>query len=177
MTHVARTGDGFIQRIDPPARLYVIGSWPDGRALAELALALKWAVVLIDDIREGFNLERRLSSITPDNMTAVVVMTHNLARDCVCLRAVLSRSFGYIGVIGSHTRRTALIDQLADLHDLDLLESFERVYCPAGLNLGGDGPAAVALSVLAEIQSILNGQDASCLTERNGPIHEVRSAR
>ena len=32
-------------------------------------------------------------------------------------------------------------------------ECCERIYAPVGLDLGGDGPEAIALSVIAEVQA------------------------
>ena len=34
----------------------------------------------------------------------------------------------------------------------------ERLFSPVGLDIGGDGPEAVAISALAEIQSCIHGK-------------------
>jgi xanthine/CO dehydrogenase XdhC/CoxF family maturation factor len=37
-------------------------------------------------------------------------------------------------------------------------ECCERLYAPVGLDLGGDGPEAIALSVMAEVQAVCQGK-------------------
>jgi xanthine/CO dehydrogenase XdhC/CoxF family maturation factor len=48
----------------------------------------------------------------------------------------------------------------------------DRLHNPVGLDLGGDTPEEIAMSIVAEIQSVLNGRDARALHERIAPIHE-----
>jgi len=37
-------------------------------------------------------------------------------------------------------------------------ECCERIYAPVGLDLGGDGPEAIALAVMAEAQAVCMGK-------------------
>lgn len=66
-----------------------------------------------------------------------------------------------------------MIEQLAELEIPSLLEHLDGFYCPSGLDLGGEGPEAIALSVLAEIQAVLNGREGSRLSMLNRPIHDT----
>ncbi len=34
----------------------------------------------------------------------------------------------------------------------------ERVFAPIGMDLGGDGPEAIALSIVAEVQGVVQGR-------------------
>jgi xanthine/CO dehydrogenase XdhC/CoxF family maturation factor len=45
------------------------------------------------------------------------------------------------------------------------------MHAPMGLDIGADGPEQVALAVIAEIQSVLNGRQGRSLSGRSGPIH------
>lgn len=172
-TAVGEGGDGLIQQIQPLPRLIILGDWPDGMALSKQAGLLDWQVVVHDASEPDFDAEAVVASVEPEPWTAIMIMTHNLARDCMCLKAVLPRKYPYVGVIGSHKRRDALIEQLAELEIPSLLEHLDGFYCPSGLDLGGEGPEAIALSVLAEIQAVLNGREGSRLSMLNRPIHDT----
>jgi len=41
-----------------------------------------------------------------------------------------------------------------------------------GLDIGGDGPEAVALAVLAEMTAVLNARSGQMLKWRERPIHD-----
>ena len=45
-----------------------------------------------------------------------------------------------------------------------------------GLDIGGDAPESVALSVLAEITAYFNGRNGRMLKERTVPIHNPEPA-
>lgn len=47
-----------------------------------------------------------------------------------------------------------------------------KLHSPVGLNFGGETPENIALSIVAEIQAVLNCRSAESLHERNAPIHE-----
>ncbi len=74
---------------------------------------------------------------------------------------------GYIGALGSRRTQQARADWLAyrDVTDLD------RICGPAGLDIGANTPAEIALSVLAEALAAQSGRDGRPLRERSGSIH------
>jgi xanthine/CO dehydrogenase XdhC/CoxF family maturation factor len=82
-----------------------------------------------------------------------IVMSHHLATDRSYL-AQLSRSdIPYIGLLGPKDRRRRLLEDLgADARDLE-----GRLHGPAGLDIAAVGPAAIALSILAEMHGTLAG--------------------
>jgi xanthine/CO dehydrogenase XdhC/CoxF family maturation factor len=47
----------------------------------------------------------------------------------------------------------------------------EHWHAPAGLDLGGDTPEQVALSIASEAQAVFLGRNGGKIRERNGPIH------
>ena len=42
---------------------------------------------------------------------------------------------------------------------------------PAGIDIGADGPPEIALSILAELVSVVRGGSAGSLMDRPGPLH------
>ena len=50
----------------------------------------------------------------------------------------------------------------------------EKLHSPIGLDLGGETPEEIALSIIAEVQSALNRRKAHSLREMDGPIHAPR---
>jgi xanthine/CO dehydrogenase XdhC/CoxF family maturation factor len=46
-----------------------------------------------------------------------------------------------------------------------------RLHAPIGLDLGGETPASIALSAVAEIEAVIHGRPAGFLRERQSPIH------
>jgi xanthine dehydrogenase accessory factor len=87
----------------------------------------------------------------------VVLVTRGHRYDYQCLRKVLEHSPlpGYIGMIGSRRRVRATFEALLEEgFDRELLG---RVRAPIGLDLGGETPAEIAVSVAAEIVHLWNG--------------------
>jgi len=50
-------------------------------------------------------------------------------------------------------------------------EGNDRVFGPVGLDLGADGPEQIALSVVAELLSVLSRRKPGHLREREGVVH------
>jgi xanthine/CO dehydrogenase XdhC/CoxF family maturation factor len=84
-----------------------------------------------------------------DAFDLAIVMSHHLASDRAYLGVLAQASMAYIGLLGPTARRDRLLGELGD-PTAKLLEG--RLHSPAGLDLGGRGPAAIALSIVAEMQ-------------------------
>jgi xanthine dehydrogenase accessory factor len=106
----------------------------------------------------SFHDLRELTDVDMHGLCGVLVMTHNLTKDAWCLdelaRCGLNPNNVYLGLLGPTRRRSevfqhtkARADHAEAAHPLDspLLRS------PMGLDLGGIGPAEIALEVLAEL--------------------------
>jgi xanthine/CO dehydrogenase XdhC/CoxF family maturation factor len=91
---------------------------------------------------------------------AAAVMAHSFEQDSRVLAALmaLDEPPAYIGVLGPQRRTRELLNEAARLlgvPESNACEWMPRLHAPMGLDLGGEAPAAVALSVLAEIQRTL----------------------
>jgi xanthine dehydrogenase accessory factor len=116
----------------PAPLLAVIGDSPAARTLAELARIVGWRVAT--------ELEPRAD--------AVVVASMGQS-DEQALRAALGGEAGYIGLVASAKRGSAV---LADLRARGIdEETLARVRCPAGLDLGPSSQEEIAVAILAEL--------------------------
>jgi xanthine/CO dehydrogenase XdhC/CoxF family maturation factor len=149
----------FVQKMVPPVQLLVIGEGPDSAALRGFAHTLGWPVIAVESATELGD--------SYDEWTAAVVKTHNYGRDFAALRALLPLGLRYVGLLGPRRRREQLLGDLLDTG----LEVGKNLFGPAGLDLGGDSPEAIALAIVAEIQSVFSGGSRQELRERREPIH------
>lgn len=145
----APPGEVFVQRIDPPVRLLIIGKAPDSLAVRGYAQILGWQCESAEDIHH--------IDLAPDAWTAAIVGTHNYGRDFTALHALLNQGLLYVGLISSPRRRTQMIADLL----ASGVEPGQEFFCPAGLDLGADAPEQIALAVVAEIQRVV-GRGTGC---------------
>jgi xanthine dehydrogenase accessory factor len=178
-SHVQRFGsDGraisgtqsFVERVaialPPPPRVLLLGAGPETRPLAAMARMLGWYVEVLEH-RERWAVHAECIGIDlrhargPDILTellgarhfdAVLVMNHNYELDARCLRRLADSSAGYVGLLGPPERRDAL---LAEIGDIAATQLEPRLYAPVGLRLGGEGPEAIALAIVAQLQHYL----------------------
>ena len=54
-------------------------------------------------------------------------------------------------------------------------EDRERLYSPAGLDIGANSPAEIALSIVAEMRAVLDGRRGGMLRERRDSIQGSQS--
>ena len=173
--------DVFIDVLTPPPQLVVVSAGDDARALTRFAAAIGFRVVVVDRrpgllTRERFPGAEVLIHATPEELVGrvaldgedfAVVMTHNYADDRAYLRALLSTSVPYIGVLGPRQRTDRMLGELAAVGPVDE----DRVYGPIGLDIGTDGAEQVAISALSEILAVRSGRKPTSLRERRQPIH------
>lgn len=166
-SELADCGDGsylFFEYMPPPLALIIFGNGDDARPLMRMAGALGW-IASLRDVRNG--------APRPDARAAVVVMTHRYVHDVELMRGLLPMAgeFAYLGLLGPRKRAEKIFAELE--HDgMKISEEMRaRLHAPVGLDLGGDTPDAVALSILAEIQSVVARRDGGPLRERTGAIH------
>jgi len=175
LTRLAEGGSqselSFQEEVSPPVQLLVFGDWPDGQAAALFARKLGWSTKVFDASAPNFCLPGVFREHIFDRLTALLVSTHHLARDANLLSKLLREEHGYLGVVGSRKRRSELARILESYENLDLLEAFSQVACPAGLDLGGEGAQAIALSIVSEIQAHFTGRNGHPLVQRDLPIH------
>jgi xanthine dehydrogenase accessory factor len=184
-TSAAPAPDVFIDRIQPPLALVICGAGDDAQPLVRLAKTLGWVVTVVDprpahatperfpdaDRVLCFPPERVGPHVAWDERTAAVLMTHHYRFDRPLLATLLPLDLPYLGLLGPRLRAERL---LADVREagVEVSESaLTRLHAPVGLDLGGDGPEAVALAILAEIQAAFAQRSARPLRHRQQAIH------
>lgn len=167
----------------PPWRLVIFGAGDDAQPVVTLAHTLGWQTLVCDE-RPGLISADRFpeadeikclssataaAAITWDDRTLAVVMTHHYRFDLPLLRTLLPLNLTFLGLLGPRERGARLLQDAG--FDPASVRDQQAWHSPVGLDLGGDGPAAVALSIVAEIQAHLHRRDARSLRDRLLPIH------
>jgi len=168
----------FTEVLEPPPQLLIAGAGDDAIPLAATAAAIGFRVTVADHRSPFLTPERfpdawqlvlgrpeaEMDSVTLGPSAHAVTMTHSYEGDREWLRRLLRSEVRYIGVLGPRVRTQKL---LAELGAADC----ERIFGPVGLDLGGEGPEQVALSIAAELLAFWSRRSPQPLREREGPIH------
>ena len=172
----------FCSAITPPNHLLIIGAGPDAEPVIRFVKELGWEITVVD-YRESFLNQENFSVVnqrilaTPEQLSerlnlqeidAIVLMTHKIEYDERYLKHLTSTSAKYIGLLGPAARRDRLLTSLGD--DEKLIR--ERTYGPVGLDIGGELPEEIALSLVAQIQATLFERDGGPLHKKTTPLHE-----
>jgi xanthine dehydrogenase accessory factor len=172
--------------IEPPPQLLLFGAGSATSALAQSASRLGWSVQIFDHreevrarlTREGYEAREydldQLSRGCDDDAgwTGAVVMTHQWLRDVETVSTLLGLDLPYIGVVSSRGRAAKLARELRS-EGIDP----SPLHAPVGLDLGGETPEEIALSILAEVVAVRHRREGGSLKEREGPIHSHRDHR
>jgi xanthine dehydrogenase accessory factor len=171
--------------IEPAPRVLLFGSRPDVRPIARLGRAVGFEVVVASPrggvaTDEAFPAAHDVVACHPtdlpeytDEWTYPVVLSHNAIDDRLAVEALLIDSrTPYVGLLGSRDRSQRLLEAI-EADGVDLTPAMrDRLATPVGLDLGGDGPMAVALSVVSEIHAVHHGGSGDRLRAESGPIHD-----
>lgn len=168
-TVTARLGESdatvFFEAIAMPPLLAIVGATHVGQALAHLAKAVGYRVVVVDPRTALANAERfpgmeivaawpeeGLATLRFGPSSAVAVLAHDDKFDHPALLAALKSSAGYVGAIGSRTTNQKRISWLRAQGATE--GDIARVHAPIGLDIGATGVEEIALAILAEIVAV-----------------------
>ena len=162
-------GAVFARVFNPPLRMIIVGAVHISQSLAPMAALAGFEVTVVDprgafatvERFPGVSLSRQwpdeaLAALSPDSRTAIVTLTHDPKLDDPALAAALGSDVFYIGALGSRRTHAKRLDRLRaeGFGDGDL----ERIYGPAGFDLGGRASAEIAVAVLAEVIAASHGK-------------------
>jgi xanthine dehydrogenase accessory factor len=95
-----------------------------------------------------------------------VVAAHDVELAGSALAAGLDSEVGYIGALGGRKMQQTRADWLAYRG----ITEIDRVHGPAGLDIGADTPAKVAISILAEALAVEAGKPDPRTLDADEPV-------
>jgi len=155
----------YIEPILPDDKLIIFGAGHITRVLAPLMQMVGFQVSVVDDSpellqRDKFpeiedlrltDMETFAEELPPGAHTYVVLLSRGFSRDKAILHQLIRKDFKYIGMIGSMTKIMAMKE---DLQKQGIpKEAFTKLQAPIGLDIGGETPEEIAISIAAEMIS------------------------
>jgi xanthine dehydrogenase accessory factor len=149
-------------------RIAIFGAGHVAQAIAGLAPYLSADVVLIDsreerEIRPKLVEKRAFELLLVDHPEVevdelagdalVLVMTHSHALDLEIVARAIPRGFPYLGLIGSE-RKWERFRKRLEARGFNATD-IARVHCPIGVSKNSKEPAAIAISVAAELIDVM----------------------
>jgi xanthine dehydrogenase accessory factor len=102
--------------------------------------------------------------MTPN--TYVIIATWGY--DLPAMAQALSQQPAYIGLVGSPTKARVLFERLRQAGFTD--EAIRSIRAPSGLAVGAESPGEIAISILAEVLTVMHGTTGQ-------PLRQLRGAR
>lgn len=154
----------FFLPVHPPLHLLILGAVPDSVPVSRLARLLGWRNTIADPRSAYCRGDRfpdadAVLNVDPDNLEAVLnldkvdaalLLTRSFDQDKLLLPTLARTSIPFVGILGSRSRCARLMETLGP--DGILLQ--DRVHGPVGLDMHCDTPEEIALSIVAQIQSL-----------------------
>jgi xanthine dehydrogenase accessory factor len=175
----------FYDPVKPAEKLVILGAGHVGQALALAAAPLGFQITVVDDRAELLGPDRfppqierlqgefsqLIAELPIDASTYIVIVTRNHVLDLTCVRAVLTHSARYVGVMGSARKTRMMVKQLHE-------EGFDparigALFTPVGMDVGAETPAELAISILAEIVAVRHDSKAVATLQQT---HAARRA-
>lgn len=167
-SHIALHGsdDDSIQYIVDPIHtggvVYLFGAGHVSMQVARITTMLEFNTVVIDDRAEFLTPQRfpecslmlvdsldHLPVLPVDSNSYLLIITRGHANDEAVLRWAMGRQAGYVGMIGSTHKRDRIYNNM--VRDGYAMEQLAEVHSPIGLEIGGQTPAEIAVSIAAQL--------------------------
>lgn len=172
------------QVMEPCFKLIIIGAEHDAAQLCLMASSLGWEIEIVlspssPQTLQDFPGAHQLTYKAPEDLVlkqinervAIILMTHSYVKDLQYLIALTEEKPAYIGLLGPSNRREKMLNDLIERFPLIDDTLFDLIYGPAGLNIGAETPQEIALSICAEILSVIRQQEPKSLKDKIGSIH------
>lgn len=173
----------FVDRIDPPRKVLVLGAGADVEPFVRLAHEIGFEVTVLSDgpdVRGRFPWATVVDAPRGDlrgidlrGRPSIVLMTHKTSVDREALRSLLPQAdrLAYLGILGPRARTRRLLEELEGEGVPFAPAALDVIHGPAGLDVGSETPGEIALSILAEILAVRSRRPAGRLRDKtsSGP--------
>lgn len=153
----------YRERIGGRPEIVICGCGHVGIALIKTANLLKIKTIVLEDREEFAEKAKKagadvvmtgeyasmLEKFSGTRDTAFVVVTRGHAYDKACLKQIFTKTYGYVGMMGSRKRVEAIKEFLRDsgISENRILE----LHAPIGLDIAAETPEEIAISIMAEL--------------------------
>ena len=174
----------YTQILQPSFKLIIIGGEHDAVKLCKVGATLGWEIDVITSVKDSkqitdFPGANSVIGDSPETIqftnieenTAIVIMNHSYVQDLKYVVKLATHTPKYIGILGAPKRRERLFNELFEiLPDID--DQFvDNIYTPAGLHIGAQTPEEIAVSIVAEILSVIRKKEPFSLRKITSKIN------
>lgn len=160
----------FIEPFIGKKKLVICGAGHIALPLSVFAKILNLDVTIVDNRPEFANAKRfphvdsivvgphakELAKLSLNKDVLVMVVTQGNEFDYECLKAVVNAPVGYLGVISSKPKRVKFLKRLKA--EGVSQKNITQIRIPAGLDVGAQTPEEIAISIIAEIVSVVRSE-------------------
>ena len=163
----------FYEFVGPKQYVYIFGAGHCGAALAKTLKPLGFHVTIIDerqvvidqlddspDIKVTKGFVDYIEEVGLRENAYIVVCTPSHTNDYHVLNAILEKKYkpAYFGMLCSKKKIADYLQRAYETFGKDI--DLTNFYSPIGLNIGGNSPEEIAISISAEILSVYYGKSA-----------------
>jgi len=160
----------FSHLIKPVPTILVCGGGPDAVPLTNILHILGWKCIVVDE-RVGYARKTDFPTVSdvrkipfaqlheyPElkNVDAIVCMTHQVNFDAFSISFAQHTKANFVGLLGP-VHRTTKVLEMAGLTYATLTKPLSN---PIGLNIGGELPESIALSIVSQLHGVLEGRSS-----------------
>ncbi len=159
----------IIEPMNKSPELFLFGAGHIGIEICQILKDTPFQVSLIDSRKDwisNLDLDKSVTSCTVDtndfktfkdavywgNNCYVLVMTHDHTIDFDIIAMALQNETKFLGLIGSKTKRVRFNNML--VNELSIKEGMANVVCPIGIDIGGNSPKEIAISIVAQLLKV-----------------------
>jgi xanthine dehydrogenase accessory factor len=160
----------YIEPILPDDKVIIFGAGHITRSLAPMLQRSGFLVSVIDDSPELLqkdkfseiedlrltDMEKSAKELPPDPNAYIVLLSRGFSRDEAILHQLIQKDFKYIGMIGSMKKIMTMKENLEKQGTP--IEALSKIQAPIGLDIGGETPEEIAISIAAEIIAVKKGK-------------------